>query len=150
MPQIKKVKFLKNKVKVTLDNGDVIELDKNTYPNFYLYEGKELSKKELTKIKNASNSAYLLEYALKLRQKALYSEHKMREKLYEKGGNKEQVDEVIKTLKKNDLIDDRAFIEDHIEYYNSLNYGKNKIITKLLEKGIFMELIEKYSFPITV
>lgn len=150
MPVIKKIKILKDKVKVHLDNNEVLELDKNIYPNFYLYPGKDLSKKELNKIKESNGTASLMEYALKIRQKSLYSEYKMREKLYDKGGNKEQVDYVIKVLKSNDLIDDKAFIEEHIEYYNSLNYGKNKIISKLVDKGIFMERLEKISFPITI
>lgn len=144
---ISKIKILKGKVKITLDNKEIIEIDKNVYPNFYLYIGKELSRKEYNKIIESNGAATLLEQALKLRKNNSYTEYKMREKLYDKGGNKEQVDYVIKTLKNNKLIDDKAFIEDHIEYYNSLNYGKNKIISKLLEKGIFMEKIEKINFP---
>ena len=149
MPIIKKIKILKNKVKIHLDNGEILELDKNVYPNFYLYQGKDISNKELKKIKESNGTAALLEYALKIRQKSLYSEYRMREKLYDKGASKEQVDQVIKALKQNDLIDDKAFIEEHIEYYNSLNYGKNKIISKLVDKGIFMEKLEKINFPIS-
>lgn len=147
---IKKIKILKNKVKVTLDDGNVLEIAKDVYPNFYLYEGKSLSRKELKEINDYNNAVHLLQYALKIREKNLYSEYKMREKLYEKGGNKEQVDKVIKILKSHDLIDDKALLEDYIEYYNSLNYGKQKIINKLLDKGIFMEKIEKVHFPLNV
>lgn len=150
MPIIKKIKILKNKVKIHLDNGEILEIDKNVYPNFYLYTGKDLSKKEINKIKESNGTASLLEYALKIRQKSLYTEYKMREKLYDKGASKNQVDYVIKVLKNNDLIDDKAFIEEHIEYYNSLNYGKNKIISKLVDKGIFMEKLEKIYFPISI
>ena len=154
MPIIKKIKILKNKVKIHLDNGEILELDKNVYPNFYLYQGKDISNKELKKIKESNGTAALLEYALKIRQKSLYSEYRMREKLYDKGASKEQVDQVIKVLKQNDLIDDNskndsALASDLTEYYNSLNYGKNKIISKLVDKGIFMEKLEKINFPIS-
>ena len=37
-----------------------------------------------------------------------------------------------------------------MEYYNSLNYGENKIKTKLSEKGIFKEQIDKLKFPISI
>ena len=147
MSKIKKIKILKNKVTISFYDHDKLELDKDVFTNFYLYEGKEVSKKELNKIESFNQSIYLWNYALKLRQKKLYSEYAMREKLYAKGGKKEEVDEVIKRLKKNDLIDDNAYIEDFIEYCNSLLYGKEKIISKLLEKGIFMEKISKVSFP---
>lgn len=150
MPIIKKIKILKNKVTITFDSKDKLEIDKNIYPNFYLYEGKDVSKKELHEIENFNQSAALLNYALKLRQKSLYSEFKMREKLYDKGGNKKDVDYVIKTLKAHDLIDDKAFVLEHVEYYNSLNYGKNKIIHKLKDKGIFEQQIDKISFPVSI
>ena len=150
MAKIKKIKTLKNKVVISFyDEEEKLEISKDIFVNYYLYEGKEVSKKELKKIKEDNDSISYLSYALKLRQKALYSEYKMREKLYDKGANKEQVDKVIKTLKANDLIDDDAFIEDFVEYYNSLNYGKNKIKTKLLEKGIFEDRVSKISFPVT-
>ena len=41
MPIIKKIKILKSKVTITFDNKEKLELDKNVYPNFYLYEGKD-------------------------------------------------------------------------------------------------------------
>ncbi len=146
MPKIQTLKKLKNKVKVCFDNGETLDINNDVYPNFYLYVGKDVSKKELEAIKKANDGIDYLRYALKLRQKSLYSEYKMREKLYDKGASKEIVDYIIKRLKNMDLIDDEAFIEDHIEYYNSLNYGKNKIKNKLKEKGIFEERIEKIHF----
>ena len=48
-----------------------------------------------------------------------------------KEAKKSEVDQVIKIMKRYDLIDDKAFSLDYLEYYNSLNYGKNKIINKL-------------------
>ena len=107
---IRKIKILKNKVKIYLEDGTLLEIDKGIFTNFYLYEGKDLSKKEIENIKNQNDSVNYLSYALKLRQKALYTEHKMREKLYYKGANKKQVDIVINYMKKHDLIDDEAII----------------------------------------
>ena len=146
--KIKKIKILKNKVKVTLDD-EVLELDKEIYPNFYLYVGKDLSLKEYKEIKEYNNVSSLLKYALRIRSKSIYSEFKMREKLYNKGADKKSVDKVIKTLKNYDLIDDNAFVQDLVSYYDSLNYGKNKIIQKLKDKGIFEEKICKINFSVS-
>ena len=60
------------------------------------------------------------------------------------------VDLIIKRLKQYDLIDDEAYAYDLVEYYNSLNYGKNKIIHKLSDKGIFDIVINKMKFPISI
>lgn len=148
--KIVKIKKLKNKVNISLDNGSKLSIDKDTFTNFYLYEGKELDKKEYKDILELNNSSKLLAYALKLRSKALYSEFKMREKLYKKDANKKEVDKVIKILKGYDLIDDIAYTQELVEYYNSLNYGENKIKTKLNDKGIFKEQIDKLKFPISI
>ena len=148
--KIKKIKILKNKVTISLDNDEKLELDKEIYTNFYLYEGKELSKKEYSEIKEYNNVAALLQYALRVRSKAIYSEYQIREKLYKKEAKKSEVDKVIKTMKQYDLIDDDAFVNDYVEYYNSLNYGKNKILNKLSEKGIFEAKLNKIKFPIAL
>lgn len=148
--KILKIKILKSKVNISLDNHSKLSIDKEVFSNFYLYEGKELDKKEYKAILELNNSNKLLQYALKLRSKSLYSEYKMREKLYLKEANKSSVDKIIKILKEYDLIDDKAYASDLVEYYNSLNYGENKIKNKLSDKGIFKEQIDKIKFPVSI
>ena len=148
--KIKKIKILKNKVTITLDNKEKIELDKDIYPNFYLYEGKEISKKEINKIKEENDSIALLRYALRIRSKKIYSEYALREKLYGKGAAKKTVDQIINKMKSLDLVDDNAFILDYVSYYNSMNYGENKIKELLRNKGIFSEKIDKINFPVSI
>ena len=148
--KITKIKILKSKVNISFDNHTKLSIDKDVFTNFYLYEGKELSKEEYKKIIDLNSSSKLLAYALKLRSKSLYSEYKMREKLYKKEANKKEVDKVIKILKGYDLIDDKAYAIELVEYYNSLNYGENKIKTKLSDKGIFKNEIDKIKFPLSI
>ena len=148
--KIEKIKILKNKAVIYLDKDSKLELDKDVYPNFYLYVGKELSNKEIKEIKEQNEMASLNKYALNLRAKRLLSEYQLREKLYLKGASKPVVDRIIKNLKTYDLIDDNAFILEHIEYYNSLNYGENKIKEKLMSKGIFSDKLDKINFPISI
>ena len=147
MSKIKKIKTFKSKVTLTLEDNTKIDVDKNVFPDFYLYVGKNLTKKEIAEINKSNDAASLLQYALKLRQKNAYTEYRMREKLYDKGGKKDQIDIVIKKLKHSGLINDKKYIEDYIEYYNSLNYGKNKIVSKLMDKGIFKETLDRLVFP---
>ena len=146
---ITKIKVYKKKVTIYVDKKK-IDVDKSVYPNFYLYEGKDLSPKELKEIENANSNVKLLAYAMKLRQKSVISEYKLREKLYNKEASKKDVDYVIKMMKAYDLINDEALANDYLEYYNSLNYGKNKIKSKLSEKGIFEEYINKLKFPASI
>ena len=108
--------------------------------------GKELSNKAIKEIEEFNASASLMKYALSLLKKNHYSEWKMREKLYNKEGKKKDVDRVIKSLKENDLINDKMLVLDTIEYGNERNIGKNKIIQELANKGVFMESINQNLF----
>ena len=145
---ISKVKVNKKDVVITFIDRTKLRVTGEVMASFYLYEGKELSYKEIKEIESFSASAALLKYALSLIKKGHYSEWKMREKLYAKEGSKKSdVDSVIKTLKRNDLINDEMLMLDTIEYGNERNIGKNKIIKELLDKGIFEEKINKCRFP---
>ncbi len=141
-----KIKKNKKDVVISFDDRSKLRCVSEVLANFYLYEGKTLSNKQISEIKSFSDSAALLKYAMSLLQKGHYSEWKMREKLYAKEGKKQDVDRIIKTLKNNDLINDKMFALDLIEYGNERNLGKNKIIQELSSKGIFDEIINKCSF----
>ena len=143
---ILKVKVNKKNVVITFVDRLKLDCVKEVLASFYIYEGKTLSNKEIKEIEQFNATAELMRYALSLLRKGHYSEWKMREKLYAKEGKKPDVDRVIKSLKENDLINDKMLILDHIEYGNERNIGKNKIIQELLNKGFFMENIPSNAF----
>ena len=143
---ISKVKINKKNVVISFVDRSKLTCVNEVLANFYIYEGKELSYKEIKEIEDFNNSSSLLKYALSLLKKGHYSEWKMREKLYNKEGKKKDVDKVIKILKDNDLINDKMLVLDTIEYGSERNIGKNKIIQDLVNKGIFMENIPSNAF----
>ena len=142
------IKVKKNKKDVVISFSDKTKLRcvSEVLANYYLYEGRTLTSKEISEIKSFSESAALLKYAMSLLQKGHYSEWKMREKLYAKDGQKQDVDKIIKILKNNDLINDKMLALDLIEYGHERNLGKNKIIQELSSKGIFEDTISKFHF----
>ena len=143
---IKKIKVNKKSIVISFSDGEKIEISEEAYVSNYLYVGKELSQKDIDKLLMVSSVKKLSSYAMSLLTKNHYTEWKMREKLYEKGGEKEAVDYIINKLKELDLIDDKAFIEDYLGYAEERGFGKNKIKQELLKKGIFAEEIEKIRF----
>jgi len=142
---IDKVKRYKTHVNVYID-GEKIELSNDVFTSFYLYKGKNISDKEYRQLLDKIDNEKYLSYALRLLSDHLYSEWKIREKLYAKEASKKQVDEVISYLKKNGFIDDQLFIEEYLEYAERNNIGKNKIKENLSRKGIFQEDIDKIRF----
>ena len=143
---VKRIRINKETVSITFTDGERISISQEAYVSSYLYVGKELSKKEVDKLTHITSTKKLSEYALSLLSKKHYTEWKMREKLYAKEAEKEDVDFIIQRLKNIDLINDKAYIEDYLGYAQEKGYGKNKIKQELLKKGIFAEEIDKIRF----
>ena len=142
---ITKIKI--NKKDVTISFGkEKIKISQDAFTLSYLYVGKELSNKEIKELKDVSELAKLMKYCLSLLEKGHLTEWKLREKLYAKEATKSQVDSLIKRLKVTDLINDDAFIEDHLAWAEERCIGKNKIIKELKDRGIVEERINKIKF----
>ena len=145
---IKRIRVNKKSVAITFSDGERIDISEEAYISNYLYVGKELTQKDIDKLLQITSVKKLSAYALNLLTKGHYTEWKMREKLYAKGGEKRDVDYIITRLKELDLLDDKSFIEDFLGYAEERLWGKNKIKQELLKKGIFAEEIEKIHFNI--
>lgn len=143
---IQKISFSKKHVTLYFSNRKMV-ISKEAYVNSYLFVGKTLTKKEISDLKKMTDLDKGLEYALSLLKKSIYTEWRIREKLYAKEFDKKSVDAIIKFLKQHDLINDEMFILNYIEEGKDKGYGKNKIINKLMEKGIFAEKLNKIKFP---
>lgn len=144
---ITKIKINKETVHIYLSNGEKYIFTNEVMSNFYLYIGKNISNKEIKEIKEFSDNAVYLKYAISLLKKRHYSEWKLREKLYAKEASKKAVDKIIKILKNADLVNDKMLAEDLKSYLEEKNYGKNKIINYLNNEGIFDDTIKTLRFP---
>ena len=123
---IKKIRINKKAIAIFFSNGERIDISEEAYTSSYLYVGKELSDKEIAKLTQITSVKKLSQYALSLLSKHHYTEWKMREKLYAKGGSKDDVDYIISKLKELDLINDKEFIEEHNQeiYQNVIDLEK--------------------------
>ena len=144
--KIKSIKVYKDHVTLSFSKGEPLKISKEAYLSAYLYEGKALSSKEITKLKDITALSALLNYALSLISKRHYSQKKLFEKLIKKENNKDVANQVINKLKENDLLDDQAYMEDLIEWDKERGFGKNKIIKHLKEQGIPETIIAKAHF----
>ncbi|MGM9873842.1 MAG: hypothetical protein ACI31G_02835 [Bacilli bacterium] len=146
---IKAIKINKNNVKLVFDNGKKLYINKNTYASSFLYVGKLLSDKEIKQLTKEDEDDKYYSYALKLLSKKQYFKYKFKEKLILKFPEilDKEVYIVIDKLTKNNLLNDERLKDEYIDYYNSLNYGENKIKNKLIEKGYDYKLTKELVFP---
>lgn len=145
--KIKSIKVYKDHVTLAFFKGEKLQISKEAFVSSYLYEGKSLAKKEIDQLLEITAMSTLLNYALGIVSKKHLSEKEMFEKLLKKESNYSVAKNVINKLKENDLLDDKAFMSDLIAWDNERNFGKNKIIKHLKDKGIPDSLIAKASFP---
>ena len=68
---------------------------------------------------------------------------KMREFLKKKGGNKKEINEVIKKLKRYSFLDEDEIVKNVISYCDTKHYGYNKIISMLKQREIDRSKISK-------
>ena len=74
--KITKVKVFKKKVTISFDDQTKLEVSPDVMSNFYIYEGKTITNKEINEIKEYSENIVLLHYAMSLLRKRHYSEWK--------------------------------------------------------------------------
>ena len=143
---LKSIKVYKDHVTLTFVRHDKIQISKEAFLSAYLYEGKNLSQKEIDKLLEITALSTLLNCALSLISKRHYSERKLIEKLKAKDDNWAAIKGVIAKLKENDLLDDKALMEDLIIWDDERKFGKNKIIKHLKDQGIPDNIIAKAHF----
>ncbi len=143
--KITKIKSSQKEVTIYFESEN-IKVSKEAFENMRLYIGQELSKKDIKDILNFSNLTKYISYSLSLFTKRHYTEDKMKEKLIKKGATEEESKKVIRFLKEHDLIDDKAFIEDHLAWCEERYIGKYKILKELSSLGVKDKDIEKVRF----
>ena len=143
---IKSIKIAQNHVTLSFIKHEKVQISKEAYLSIYLYEGKQISKKEIDKLLEITAFSTLLNYAFSLISKRHYSEKKMVEKLKAKEDNYAAIKAVINKLKENDLLNDKEYMSDLIAWDDERLFGKNKIIKHLKDQGIQDELIAKVHF----
>lgn len=141
------IKFNKDKVIILFGKSKKIEICEETYTSSYFYVGKKFSDNDLVKIERDNQVGLAVRYAKTILSARLISEWNMRNKLYEKGYEKEIVDLAIAKLKKEKLINDKALCKELIAYYNEKLFGRLRIVKELRLKGIFDETIQELKFP---
>ena len=70
---IKRIKINKKNVSIYFNDGQRLSISQEAYVSAYLYEGKELSKKEIAQLDRITSVKKLSEYALSLLMKKHYT-----------------------------------------------------------------------------
>lgn len=139
--QIKKINISNNKITIKFIDQSRIMTSFDMIKKYHLKEGMFVKKKILDEIINSNLIDKYKTYLLKICAKHLYNEKEIEYKLFNKGLNKSQINELIKFLKDNKLINDESYIESYFRVYSNKNYSIKKIRNNLISKGFSIDEI---------
>lgn len=111
---------------------------------YELLKGKELDDDFINEVIIAKEQNKADNYGLKLLSYRVRSEKEIKDKMLEKGYDKDIILYTIRNLKKNGYIDDRHFAYSFIKDKSNIKkYGKQRIKMELLQKGVEREIIDE-------
>lgn len=131
----------KKRDKIYIDNEFAFVIYKGESHLYSVKAGEEISKEDYEKIMYELLPKRAKLRAMNLLAKRDYTELGMRQKLLEGYYNDTQINETIEYLKQYGYIDDGRYVRNYFSVYIQTK-PKSKIIQKLIEKGISLELIE--------
>ncbi|MCH3976508.1 MAG: RecX family transcriptional regulator [Bacilli bacterium] len=137
----------KKSIKILFSTQEEIKIDIDTFTDFFLFEGKKLSRDEISQIKKRSEVASAQQYALSLVARHSYTEMEIRRRLRNKKVDNATINSIIKRLLSNNLINDSTFADDYMEYARHRGYGPKRVKSDLLKKGISQTIID--NLPLT-
>ena len=125
-----------------------IELSLNAFTEFRLFEGKEVTQAEKSKMLSYSEMDADYAYALGLLGRKAYTEMELRQKLIANGASEESRRKIVKLLKQHGYLDDEEYAQTYAEEAMEIKcYGRKRILYELQNKGIDEKILQKLRFP---
>lgn len=142
--KIKTQKKRRNRYSIFVDGKFEVGISERDLVETGIYNGKEITKKELEKIKKKSIESKVLNKALKFLSIRPRSIKELQRKLEEKNYDSKLIKKTIDFLKKEKLLDDKKFTRDWISFRQKFHpLGKKKLFLELRKKDIPEDIIEK-------
>lgn len=142
------VKYIKDKQNfyiILLDNDTKIRIHEDLILKYNLLILKKIDKELYNKIIKENKIYEIYELSIKYLNKRLRSKKELSNYLSKKGYLKEDIDNTIKLLMKNNFLNDSLYIESYIHDCLLLSLdGPNKIVNYLISMDLDKELIDKY------
>lgn len=132
----------KGRVQICLDNGVTFDLYKGEAYKLSLFENSTITDEQYQQILIEVLGKRATKYAMHLLERQERTEKQLRDKLNQQRYPQECVEQAISYVKSYHYIDDLRYAEVYIRYHQEKE-SRQKLITKLLMRGIDREVIEQ-------
>ena len=145
--QVVNINYSKSKevFEVVFEDETRLLLNYNIFEKYKVSVDMDFSEAEILEMKYFSDIERAKSRAINYISGKLKTKYEVRLKLKENGFAEDIIDEVLDILEKEEYLNDRVFCEIFIEDKKKLNgYGKNKIKTLLIQKGVSKNIFEDF------
>lgn len=145
--QVTNISYSKSKevFEVVFEDETKLLLNYNIFEKYKVSVDMDFSETEIQEMKYLSDIERAKSRAINYISGKLKTKYEVRLKLKEKDFTEDIIDEVIDILEKEEYLNDRLYCEVFIEDKKQLNgYGKNKIKSLLIQKGISKSVFEDF------
>lgn len=146
--KVKKIEFDKKTevFKVSFEDENELLVNYETFEKYKISLDSDFTLNEVLEMKYFSDIERAKLKAIKFVLGKFKTKMEVRKKLNKEFDN-DIIDEVLNFLEKNSYVDDRNYAIYFIEDKQKLNgYGKNKIKSLLIQKGISKQIIDEFIF----
>lgn len=145
--QVTNISYSKSKevFEVVFEDETKLLLNYNIFEKYKVSVDMDFSETKIQEMKYFSDIERAKSRAINYISGKLKTKYEVRLKLKEKDFTEDIIDEVIDILEKEEYLNDRLYCEVFIEDKKQLNgYGKNKIKSLLIQKGISKSVFEDF------
>ena len=145
--QVTSINYSKSKevFEVIFEDETKLLLNYNIFEKYKVSVDMDFSEDEILEMKYFSDIERAKSRAINYISGKLKTKYEVRLKLKENDFAEDVIDEVLDILEKEEYLNDRVYCEIFIEDKKKLNgYGKNKIKSLLIQKGISKNIFEDF------
>ena len=145
--QVVNINYSKSKevFEVVFEDETKLLLNYNIFEKYKVSVDMDFSENEILEMKYFSDIERAKSRAMNYISGKLKTKYEVRLKLKENGFAEDVIDEVLDILEKEEYLNDKVYCEIFIEDKKKLNgYGKNKIKSLLIQKGISKNIFEDF------
>ena len=145
--QVVNINYSKSKevFEVVFEDETKLLLNYNIFEKYKVSVDMYFSEDEILEMKYFSDIERAKSRAINYISGKLKTKYEVRLKLKENGFAEDVIDEVLDILEKDEYLNDKVYCEIFIEDKKKLNgYGKNKIKSLLIQKGISKNIFEDF------
>ena len=145
--QVTSINYSKSKevFEVIFEDETKLLLNYNIFEKYKVSVDMDFSENEILEMKYFSDIERAKSRAINYISGKLKTKYEVRLKLKENDFAEDVIDEVLDILEKEEYLNDRVYCEIFIEDKKKLNgYGKNKIKSLLIQKGISKNIFEDF------